>query len=252
LGTEPADEADESILKPRKVPGLGSPKVFCIPADLPARPLFRFLEENSLRKKETLGGNLYLLEGGRTVAYGFAGAPATVMNLENLIASGAKEVMLLGFCGSLLPGLNSGDVVSVTRALSEEGTSRHYFARKRIFHSTPLAMRRLEQVLSERGISAARGAAVSTDAPYRETRPWLCRKREQGIAVVDMEASAVLAISEYRGVSASALLVVSDRLSGPRWSGGFHEPFLVERVKDVFLPFLGGKRRRRAVKRRTV
>lgn len=54
------------------------------------------------------------------------GAPQAVIAMEKLIVLGAKRIWILGWCGSLQPGLSIGDLVVPVRAVSEEGTSRHY------------------------------------------------------------------------------------------------------------------------------
>jgi uridine phosphorylase len=60
------------------------------------------------------------------VAGPMMGAPQAVLTVEKLIALGVRRIIVLGWCGSLQPGVRIGDVVLPTGAISEEGTSIHY------------------------------------------------------------------------------------------------------------------------------
>ena len=45
------------------------------------------------------------------------------------------------------------------------------------------------------------GTSWTIDAPYRETVAEIRRYRQEGVATVDMEASALFAVAAYRGVA---------------------------------------------------
>jgi purine-nucleoside phosphorylase len=160
------------------------------------------------------------------------------MMLERLIASGAKEIILLGFCGALDTNTDIGEVVSVTDAISEEGTSRHYFPRKRRFLPSSSLRDRIENNLFERGLSFVNGRVVSTDAPFRETRSWMEHNQGKGVGFVDMETSAVFALADFYGVDTAALHVVSDQLASSSHRVGFRAIKLVQNIQKYFLPFI--------------
>jgi purine-nucleoside phosphorylase len=49
-----------------------------------------------------------------------------------------------------------------------------------------------------------------------------------------MEASALLAVGAYRGVSVSAIFVISDILSEEGWNQGYHSEEKLEGLKKIF------------------
>jgi uridine phosphorylase len=172
------------------------------------------------------------------------GAPAAALVLETLIESGAKDIILLGFCGSLSNRFEIGDPVSIAGAHADEGTSRHYRPRKRAFFLPSAGLKDgLERALRGRGLGFKTGEIVSTDAPYRETRSWLEKSRRRGAEVVDMETSAVFALAESRGVRAASLQIVGDELGSGKWRNGFSSALLAEAAKSAFVPFLFDRER---------
>ena len=55
------------------------------------------------------------------------GAPAAAATLEEMIACGAREIFEVGLTGGLQQFLKPGDIIVVTEAIRDEGTSHHYF-----------------------------------------------------------------------------------------------------------------------------
>ncbi len=140
------------------------------------------------------------------------GAPQAVMLLENLVAAGAREILVFGWCGALGEDPPLGAFFVPERALSAEGTSRHYLPGRRVFRPAFGLLHRLRRSLAESGLSFYTGTVVSTDAPYREDEVFLSRFREKAEAV-DMETSALFSAAEFLGVKIAALHLVSDRLA---------------------------------------
>jgi uridine phosphorylase len=227
----------EPILKPRPLRGFSHRRAVYMPVDTPFRILRDFLNKKASKEKKTPFGSVFLLDD-KAVLYHCIGAPSAVIGLEQLIATGAKEIVILGFCGSMNPGISSLDVVSINKAYSEEGTSRHYIARKKIFQASKNLRQKIENGLIGRNLPFLEGATVSTDAPFRETQSWLRSKQKKGIDVVDMEASAVFALGEYHNIPTAALMIVSDELMGKKWKNVFKSPRLNARVREYFFPFL--------------
>ena len=154
----------------------------------------------------------------------FLGAPQAVMGMEKLIALGARRIWVLGWCGSIQPDLNVGDLVVPTGAVSEEGTSQHYPIAPRKAATDQELNRLLAEALEREGKPFRRGTVWTTDAPYRETPSKVAHHREQGVLAVEMEMSALMTLSVYRSVRLAALLVVSDELSDLKWHAGFTIP----------------------------
>lgn len=208
-----------------------------IPVDTPSRIIWNLLKKKASKDEKTPFGHFFLLDN-TAVLYLSIGASSAVIGLEQLIATGTKEILVLGFCGSLNPGFSSLDAVSIKKAHSEEGTSQHYIARQKIFLPAESLRRKIENSLAGRNLPFLEGTTVSTDAPFRETRSWIGDMQKKGIDVVDMETSAVFALGEYHSIPTAALMIVSDELAGKKWENVFKSPKLSTRVKKYFFPFL--------------
>ncbi len=228
---------EKSIVKPEPIRDFVAEEVICIPFDPPSRFLQKTIKKQSSKEKNIGFGYLYRLKN-KIVLYQSLGAPSVVLFLERLIVSGAKKIILLGFCGSLNPEFKIMNVVSISKAFSEEGTSKHYFPRKRIFNPSPTLKSRIETVLHDLKLPFLTGSLVSTDAPYRETKSWLKQKQKRGIDLVDMEASAVFAIAKFYGIQTAALTIISDELWSGAWNKEFLHSELEEKMKKYFVPFI--------------
>jgi uridine phosphorylase len=173
--------------------------------------------------------------GGRPlgIVHAMVGAPAACMNLEELTAYGAKRVYELGLAGAIDRGLEPGDVVLLSGALSDEGASKHYYKGCSRFDSSPVLTRRLGSFLRAGGIEHVVGDAWTVDAPYRETKEKVRSFRRKGARVVNMESSAVFAIARYRGTEAASVQIVSDIVSDKEWAPAFHEEIVDRRRGEV-------------------
>ncbi len=232
---------EESILKPEPFKEFITTNVVYIPFDLPSGPLQKAIKTQALKEKQTPFGHLYLLQD-KIVLSQCLGAPSAVLSLERLIRSGTKEIILLGFCGSLRAEYRIGDMISITKAFSEEGTSKHYFPRKKIFFPSLLLKKRIENALLDSQCLFKTGSLISTDAPYRETQSWLAMNRRRKIDCADMEASAVFALAAFYNIQAAALMIISDELWTGVWKKGFRDPLIKNKIKKYFLPFITSKR----------
>jgi uridine phosphorylase len=154
------------------------------------------------------------------------GAPYAVMLLEKLLVLGARMVLALGWCGSLQPGLDIGDLVLPTATVSTEGTSRHYPLDARAPDPDPDLTAILRQLLAASGHRWQEGPVWSTDGFYRETVPQVQAHQSQGVLGVDMEMAALFTVGRFRRVPVAGLMVVSDELATCEWQPGYHsEPF---------------------------
>ena len=150
-----------------------------------------------------------------SVMRGPIGAPAAVSVVEELVALGAQEIWVLGYCGSLQPHLSYGALLIPNAAHVDEGTSAHD---GRTGPSHPNAD--LLMVLTGAAPDVPVGALWTTDAIYREMPSQIRRYQEQGVLGVDMETSALFHLGHHLGVPVGALMVVSDELFHA-WSPGF-------------------------------
>jgi purine-nucleoside phosphorylase len=132
------------------------------------------------------------------------GGPSAAIVVEELLDLGARVLIRTGTCGALDPARELGELVTAAEVLPADGASRALGAADRI---TPDAG--LTDALRSAGAGAA-VTVVSTDLFY-EPRPTVQDEwRRAGAAVVEMEAAAVLAVSERRGARAGCVLLVTD------------------------------------------
>jgi len=229
---------DEVLFKPRAIKGFSRKTVLYIPVDSLSGTIKKALSETAIKKKAWIGADLFLMED-KVIVLGGIGAPAAVISLESLIVSGAEDVIILGFCGALNTKFKLLDAVSIKKAFSEEGTSRHYLSGRTEFFPSRILSDKIEGVLQSKGLSFQSGNIVSTDAPFRETRAWLESNKGRGVDCIDMESSAVFALAEFYGIQAAALLIVSDKFYKSKHITGFLHPGMSRKIKKYVLPFIG-------------
>jgi purine-nucleoside phosphorylase len=154
------------------------------------------------------------------VAHLSLGAPATALALEELIARGVRNILIVGSAGSIQPDLPLGSTVVIEGAEREDGTSHHYLPAGHVVKADADLTSRLEQAALARGAQPVRGRSWTIDAPYRETVGAVQRHRRNGVAVVEMEAAAIFALAQVRRVRAGVIVAVSDELFDA-WHPGF-------------------------------
>jgi len=161
------------------------------------------------------------------------GAPAAAITLEELIACGAKKVFEVGMVGSLQPTLQPGDMILVSEAVRDEGTSRHYFPQNVKLEASFRLRNLLADVLGEKGFEYKVGSVWTTDGVYRETKGKLLRFRGKGVLGVDMETSSLFAVAKYHGVEMASAQVVSDVLSEAGWLPAFKQVAVREGLRAL-------------------
>ncbi|MFQ5711330.1 MAG: nucleoside phosphorylase [Candidatus Geothermarchaeales archaeon] len=160
------------------------------------------------------------------------GAPNAGTMLEILIACGARCFIVFGSAGTLQRHVDTGDLVIARQAVVDEGLSRHYSESMERLEGGERVIDALEAACRKKGAKYHVGTTLSTDAIFRETVEKVGRHQMGGVLTVDMEASALYAISRFRGVETACLFYVSDSLADLRWKPRFHDS-AVERSIDV-------------------
>ena len=139
-------------------------------------------------------------EGERFGIIGCAvGASFAVLLAEELFASGCHFLVSVTSAGQIARRAASPYFVLIDRALRDEGTSYHYLPPAEFAEADgPLAAAAMK-ALQETGQRVYRGAAWTTDAPFRETAAAIEQARARGILAVEMEAAALYAFAAARG-----------------------------------------------------
>ena len=145
------------------------------------------------------------------------GAPACVGNFEDVIAMGARRIILVGNCGVLDKTIEDCGIIIPTAALRDEGTCYHYAPAS---DSNPVNRRGREEfkeILRKLGYPYVEGITWTTDAFYRETREKVAARKAMGAVCVEMECAAVQALCDFRGVEFFQFLYAGDTLDHTAW-----------------------------------
>ncbi|WP_433505276.1 nucleoside phosphorylase [Pseudonocardia halophobica] len=215
------DLADPGVLEPHRVVPrrvrLPEAAVLCFfPEVVAAVPAVRTVHLSSelgpwpVHEIERDGRRLAVIQPG-------VGAPLSAIFLEELIALGVRAAVAVGGAGSLVPELTVGHAVVVDSALRDEGTSFHYLPAGRVVEADPAGVAALTGTLDAADVPYVTARAWTTDGVFRETRGRVARRVAEGCAVVDMEASALIAVARYRGIRLAHLLFAGDSLAGEEW-----------------------------------
>jgi len=182
-------------------------------------------------------GDVYLLKrtNGRVGVLGNfgIGAPALTSIAEEMMAWGAKRVVIMSLAGGLQKDLEPAHILVCNRAIRDEGTSYHYLPPAKDVDASATLVAAISQTLEGRGLAHAIGATWSTDAPYRETRQEAEAFQHEGVKAVDMESAGVFAAAQVRGIEAASAFIIGDSLAGPRWSAPPDMRLLHQRLKAL-------------------
>lgn len=139
--------------------------------------------------------------------HGGWGAPMAADTIETLAALGVKNVISVGMFGAFSENVNSGDIIIPDKALSEEGTSRHYYEKDDIFEpSSNLHSLALNTIKGAKSLPI-----VSTDAVYKQTFYKENLWRSKNAVGVDMETSALFSVGKHLGIDVVSILIASDK-----------------------------------------
>ena len=145
------------------------------------------------------------------------GAPVAAVDIEDMHAMGAEKFIVFGNCGVLDDTIQDCGVIIPTMALRDEGTSFHYMAPTRSVALNKKYVNEFKEILNKFGYSYVEGGTWTTDAFYRETRDKVNKRKEEGAIVVEMEASAMQAVADYRSVDMFIFFYAGDNLANEEW-----------------------------------
>lgn len=143
------------------------------------------------------------------------GGSGAAGDLEELLALGAKKVLLFGSAGALDSAITAGHLIVPTEAYRDEGTSYHY-APASDYIQIPTA-ERLAAIFSTLDIPYRTARTWTTDAFYRETRSNMAKRKAEGCAVVEQECASVMAVGQFRKKEIYQFLYAADCLDGEIW-----------------------------------
>ncbi len=141
------------------------------------------------------------------------GAPFAVLLAEQLFVSGCRFLISITSAGQIVARSPPPYFVVIDRALRDEGTSYHYLPPADFASADPALIGAAMTALKQRQLHAYRGAAWTTDAPFRETVRAIERCRARGILAVEMEAAALYAFAQARRKPVLCLAHVTNQMA---------------------------------------
>jgi uridine phosphorylase len=218
------DSDRAALLEPYRDPGQAEVPPHCVPCFFSDVVRKVTAEHNAKvvvdNRWEDGPHRLYEIErNGRRLAYyspGLGSAAAAGL-LEEAIAFGCSRFVACGGCGVLDRTIGLGQLVCVSAAVRDEGASYHYLPPSREVEANPVVLSALGAILKARGIPFVSAKTWTTDAPYRETRGLISRRKAEGCLVVEMEAAGMMAVAHFRNVAFGQVLYGGDDLSGTEW-----------------------------------
>ena len=140
------------------------------------------------------------------------GSAASSQILDWLIGYGVRETISTGSCGALEHFPESMFLIP-SKALRDEGTSYHYAPPSRFMEISERARKAIEETLLEHGMKYQEVMTWSTDGFFRETKEKVAYRKSEGCSVVEMECSALAAVSAFRGATWGMILYTADSLA---------------------------------------
>jgi DeoD family purine-nucleoside phosphorylase len=140
------------------------------------------------------------------------GGPSAAIVITELAMLGARKLIRVGTCGAIAPQLELGDLILARAAIPHDGTSTALGATGSVLPDERLT----DAIAAADGNTILhQGPIVTTDLFYDDGGREL-RWTDDGALAVEMETSTLFTIARRRGLSAAALLLVTDVLHPAR------------------------------------
>jgi purine-nucleoside phosphorylase len=142
------------------------------------------------------------------------GTPSFSIVAEELLRLGVRQLVRVGTCGGIAPGIRTGDMVLALSATPADGATRTYL------HGDPYAptadwalTHAIYHAAHDAQIPVHVGSVASVDVFYNTDADYASKWRSRGVLAFEMEASALFYLAAREGVQAACVLTVSDVLS---------------------------------------
>ncbi len=133
------------------------------------------------------------------------GAPTWVWTLEGLIAWGVKEFIYIAYDGVINKRIDMNKLQVVTKALSDEGTSRHYGCDNTwSYPDKKITDKLLDNDFTQPAV------LWTKDALFKDTKEEAEYGGKNDIDAFDMETSALFNIAKLRGAKIASIQIAVD------------------------------------------
>ncbi len=165
--------------------------------------------------------------------------------LDELIALGARQIVLLNVGADLSAEIGVGSHVVASSALRDDGISCHYQPASRYNEPSAALTRALASAAREAGGAVHEGPVWTNPAHFRLSVPRLRAFRDEGCLTLENEVASAFAVAAFRGAEVAALVYVGLSLAADRFQvpagAGLYGPREAERHLDAALrALLGG------------
>ena len=110
-----------------------------------------------------------------------------------------------------------GHLFIIESAVRDEGTSYFYLKPDREVSASPRVTAILSEVLEEQNLPVHTVKSWTTDCFYRETTRRRNQRLAEGCEIVEMEAAAFFAVSQFRGVEFGEIVYAGDVVVPGEW-----------------------------------
>jgi len=126
------------------------------------------------------------------------GSSYAVLVAEQLFVSGCKLLISVTSAGIINKLSNAKQFALITSSIRDEGTSYHYLPADKPAILNGYLFETLNGYSTNDNCPYVNGKSWTTDAPYRETQSAIDAMKKQNITCVEMEASALYALSAVK------------------------------------------------------
>ena len=125
---------------------------------------------------------------------------------------GSKMNILLGSCGGLKKGADSGEIIVPEWSYAEESSAKAYQpdADNKYLSNKELSEQLVNNI--DIGCEIHRGATITYQAMLAETWEDIQRWVKQGYVGVEMEAATIFSVSNHFNIPSAAILMIADNL----------------------------------------
>ncbi|MEE0956759.1 MAG: nucleoside phosphorylase [Ruminococcus sp.] len=129
--------------------------------------------------------------------------------------TGVKNLIIFGSCGALDSDATSGKYIIPTQAYRDEGMSYHYAPPADYMEIKN--NEKLAEIFEELRLPFVKGRIWTTDAPYRETKTAVEKRKNDGCLAVEMELAGVQAVCDFHEIDLYSFVMTGDVLDGEEY-----------------------------------
>jgi uridine phosphorylase len=144
------------------------------------------------------------------------GAPGAAIAFEELIVAGARQLIRIGTCGALQPGIAPGELIIATAAVQSTGYGRETVPAGYPAVADLKLTLALRQAAARQPLAWHSGLVVSRDNFYQGVAvagaPDYAALSQANVLAVEMECAALFIVGSLRRVTTAAILAVDGNL----------------------------------------